>query len=404
MALIVKDDIDLTAKHRAFGFQVQAIDAIKKLEYGAVFHEQGLGKTKIAIDIIIHWLFSKNIDSVIIVTKKGLVPNWLREFQQHTNIRPRVLDQNRKNNFAAFNSPARVYLTHYEVLTSEKSRISLFQKTRKVGIMLDESQRIKNPNTKLTKTVLDLSSGFNKRLILTGTPIANRPFDIWSQIYFLDHGKSLGDNFNNFKSNLDLNKSLADDTELQNRFENELAKIFPTISSFSVRETKNGANIELPKKEIKNIYCDWEDSQEETYKNIRDDMRTIVVREGLPTEDISEELMKRLLRLVQVASNPKIIDESYNKEPGKLPVLLNLVNKIISKGQKVIVWSSFTKNVDWLSQILKPFGSVKIHGKMAYVDRNKSCLSGYHPHPLYVVCLLGLQARAGAGALRRRSG
>ena len=35
---------------------------------------------------------------------------------------------------------------------------------------------------------------------------------------------------------------------------------------------------------------------------------------------------------------------------------------------------------------------------------NKACLSDYHPHPLYVVCLLGLQARAGAGALRRRSG
>ena len=37
-------------------------------------------------------------------------------------------------------------------------------------------------------------------------------------------------------------------------------------------------------------------------------------------------------------------------------------------------------------------------------EKNKPCLSGYHPHPLYVVCLLGLQARAGAGALRRRSG
>ena len=36
--------------------------------------------------------------------------------------------------------------------------------------------------------------------------------------------------------------------------------------------------------------------------------------------------------------------------------------------------------------------------------KNQPCLSGYHPHPLYVVCLLGLQARAGAGALRRRSG
>ena len=48
----------------------------------------------------------------------------------------------------------------------------------------------------------------------------------------------------------------------------------------------------------------------------------------------------------------------------------------------------------------------------SYMDRVKrklkknieACLSGYHPHPLYVVCLLGLQARAGAGALRRRSG
>ena len=38
------------------------------------------------------------------------------------------------------------------------------------------------------------------------------------------------------------------------------------------------------------------------------------------------------------------------------------------------------------------------------VDSHEPCLSGYHPHPLYVVCLLGLQARAGAGALRRRSG
>ena len=38
------------------------------------------------------------------------------------------------------------------------------------------------------------------------------------------------------------------------------------------------------------------------------------------------------------------------------------------------------------------------------VERFVPCLSGYHPHPLYVVCLLGLQARVGAGALRRRSG
>ena len=46
-----------------------------------------------------------------------------------------------------------------------------------------------------------------------------------------------------------------------------------------------------------------------------------------------------------------------------------------------------------------PFGS-----SVAVTGLIEACLSGYHPHPLYVVCLLGLQARAGAGALRRRSG
>lgn len=34
---------------------------------------------------------------------------------------------------------------------------------------------------------------------MTGTPVANRPYDIWAQIYFLDNGESLGTNFEDFK-------------------------------------------------------------------------------------------------------------------------------------------------------------------------------------------------------------
>ncbi len=48
--------------------------------------------------------------------------------------------------------------------------------------------------------------------------------------------------------------------------------------------------------------------------------------------------------------------------------------------------------------------TVRGTGRYDGEHKKESCLSGYHPHPLYVVCLLGLQARAGAGALRRRSG
>ena len=45
---------------------------------------------------------------------------------------------------------------------------------------------------------------------MTGTPVANRPYDLWSQIRFLDGGQALGTEFAAFKRDLDLtNDELA---------------------------------------------------------------------------------------------------------------------------------------------------------------------------------------------------
>ena len=61
---------NLMAKYDAFPYQREAFEAIKDLEYAAIFHEQGLGKTKIAIDLLLYWLSNTSIDTVLIVTKK----------------------------------------------------------------------------------------------------------------------------------------------------------------------------------------------------------------------------------------------------------------------------------------------------------------------------------------------
>jgi len=368
----VNREANLGALHEAFRFQVEAVEAIKDLEYAAVFHEQGLGKTKIAIDTLLHWLTTQTVDSVIVVTKRGLVPNWAREFKSHTHIKPRVLSQDRHANFIALNSPVRVYLTHYEVLNSENERLRLFQKTRKVGIIFDESQKIKNPDAIVTQSAISLSEGFVRRLILTGTPIANRPFDLWSQIYFLDLGKSLGTDFKLFKSDLDLDASLATDDKKRIDFESQLSELFQKISSFSVRETKASGAISLPSKEIQTIRCEWENKQYEMYQSIKNEMKAIVVKNGVPTEDNADALLKRLLRLVQIASNPKVIDESYHCMPGKMEALLDIIEPIINHGEKAIIWTSFTKNADWLAKELQQFGCVKVHGKMPQSNRTHS--------------------------------
>ena len=72
-------------------------------------------------------------------------------------------------------------------------------KTRNVRVIIDESAKLKNPDSKLTQNFYKLSMSFSKKIIMSGTPIANRPYDIWSQIYFLDGGKALGIDFKSFK-------------------------------------------------------------------------------------------------------------------------------------------------------------------------------------------------------------
>lgn len=363
---------NLSPKLNAFPYQKEAVDEVKDLEYGGIFHEQGLGKTKIALDIALYWLNSKIVDSVIFVTKKGLIKNWKEEIVEHSHLKGCILGQKRSENFIYFNSPFKVYITHYEVIKSEEKRLKLFLKTRDVGIVLDEAHKIKNPEAAVTSSFFALREQFKRRLILTGTPVANRPYDIWAPIYFLDGGASLGESFTEFKEGLDIDRELAASDQRKSDFEDRLSLIFDQLSEFCVRETKDGGKISLPNKEIVAIETDWEPLQLEIYQKVRKDMRAVIVKDGMPTEDISEEVLKRLLRLIQIASNPQILDESYTKSPGKIAVLEELLNTIVSANEKVIVWSSFTDNVNWLHKRYKELSPAKVHGKLSIDDRNKS--------------------------------
>ena len=240
--------LNFNQKHNAFPYQVEAFNFVKDLDYAAIFHEQGLGKTKIAIDLLLYWLQFRDIDTVLIVTKKQLIKNWSDEIRQHSFLAPRQLGTDRTANFYVLNSATKVVITNFETILTEFERINLFLKARNVALIVDESAKLKNPETKLTKSFFEISGLFKIRLIMTGTPVANRPYDIWSQIFILDHGKALGENFIEFKKEADLSNHYNDDLDARNKFEDNISSIFDKIKSFSIRETKNSTGIELPSK------------------------------------------------------------------------------------------------------------------------------------------------------------
>lgn len=369
MAFVIRKPPILTTKLDAYPYQIESVMAVRSLPYSAIFHEQGLGKTKIAIDLALSWLDEDVVDTVFVITKKALVQNWVDEINVHSHITPRVLlSQNKRENNVALNSPVVLYVMNYEMIEVNFEIIKLFQKTCRVAAILDESQKIKNPDSNLTNCFHLLANGFVKRVIMTGTPVANRPFDLWSQIKFLDDGEALGQSFAEFKQKTDLPKDGSDREE----YSAELSGIMNQIRPFSIRETKETSGIELPSKTILTHFVDMAPQQAKIYANYRNDMAHEFEGDNGKIKDSAESILKRLLRLVQCASNPILIDQSYEESPGKFSQLSVILEEIELKGQKTIVWTSFIESVNWLFSNLLPYNPVKVHSDLDIDVRNNA--------------------------------
>jgi SNF2 family DNA or RNA helicase len=367
----LKNEPVLDAKLAAFPYQDEAAEFVAMRDHTAIFHEQGLGKTKIAIDVILRWLREGTVDTILVVTKKGLVANWQREFQAHSHLRPMLLTEEGKRNYFTFTSATRLVLAHFEVARKEEPRLRAWLRTRRVAIIMDEAAKIKNPSAALTQVYHRLAPLFTKRVIMTGTPVANRPYDIWSEIYFLDQGRSLGTDFDSFKSDHDFREVYAHDPAAFQAYQARLAAVSERLADISIRETKNGGRISLPRKEFIRLDTDWEPQQRELYRQVKEELRAMVTRDGEIIREDQESILKRLLRLVQIASNPRLIDEAYFPDPGKLPYLLDLANDITRAGEKLIVWTSFNQNADWLAKKLSHHGANALHGKLPMERRNQ---------------------------------
>ena len=368
MAFVLKRPPAFVPKHAAFPYQLDAVRAVKDLPYAGIFHEQGLGKTKIAIDLALIWLQTDIVDTVFIVTKKSLIENWRNEVAAHCHVTPHVLSGNRRQNSVSLNSPVLLYLTNYEVVASNASVIKLFLHTCRVGCILDESQKIKNPEAGLTRAFHDIAAAFERRIIMTGTPAANRPYDIWAQIKFLDDGKSLGRTFDAFKRDTDLPSQIAADTT---DYAKRLTTIYQRLAAFTVRETKETAGIRLPQKTIRAHYVELPAWQMAKYTAYRDELAYQYKLDGVMEIDSVDSILKRLLRLVQCASNPALIDDRYERKPGKYSLLLEMCREL-TIDSKLIVWTGFVDNVNWLANSLAEFDTVCMHGNLPIHERNRA--------------------------------
>lgn len=341
-------------KTQALPHQIEAISYINDHQEVALFDEQGLGKTKIVIESLCWSMRNGDIEGVLVVSPMSIIYNWEQEVQKHSFLIPVVLKGTKREKRYRFLTGANFYITNYEAVIAETDRIKRFCKSRKVAIVLDESARIKDPSTKTAQALFQLRPQSAKRIIITGTPVANKPIDLWSQFYFLDGGKLFGDNFNDFKAKYNERNTL---------YREYLDELKPIISEHSIRRCKDDV-LELPDKKFINVYVNLSGRQLELYSNLREELRIEVQDlKGNTVIDEAENILKKLLRLTQIASNPLLIDRAYNETPAKFFMLDDLLRDIVAKKEKAIIWTSFVENISIVKNRYSLYNPLIIHGE-----------------------------------------
>jgi len=341
---------------------------LRQSDRAELFDEQGLGKSKQLIDALTAEIAAGHLQGGLIICPNGLKSNWATEVEKFSSLPYAVFGSGRSARRLAFQSlRASFYIINYEAIGAELPSLKALLRFKPMALVLDESHRIKTPDAKTTRGVLSLRSYAARRYILTGTPVANKPDDLWSQMYFLDDGLSLGATFAEFQSTYG---------SAAGGYRN-LEQLRDRIGSTSLRRTKAEA-LNLPQKVYQRLAIDLEGRQLAMYEQLRQELE-LWVRDltGEQVLETAEAILARLVRLAQLASNPSLIDASYSETPAKVVVLDELLTGYFqrSEAQKVIVWTSFVGNIRCLKERYEKWGPVEIHGDVSNSDRDAAVRS-----------------------------
>jgi len=204
-------------------------------------------------------------------------------------------------------------------------------------VILDESQAIKNPSSTTSQAVRGLKS--RHRLILTGTPVENSTMDLWSQMSFINPGL-LG-------SQAFFRKEFLKPIE-KSKDEARTRKLHALIKPFILRRHKAQVATELPSK-IENLsYCSMTEEQAQCYEETKSYYRNKILQsiEEHGTASTQFMLLQGLTKLRQIANHPRMADEGYEAESGKLREVIRMIKGVVSEKHKVLVFSQFVKHLD----------------------------------------------------------
>ncbi|WP_426478375.1 SNF2-related protein [Chryseobacterium sp. CBSDS_008] len=308
---------------------------------GCLADDMGLGKTIQIIAFILSQREKRGQTTNLIVVPTSLLFNWQEEISKFAPSIKVLLHYGADRPKTTAHMPDyEVVLTTYGMLLSDIRFLKNFNFNY---VFLDESQVIKNPNSERYKAARLLQS--RNRIVLTGTPVENSTFDLYSQLSFACPGLLGSKQY--FK---DIYAVPIDKFEYSKRAVELQQKIKP----FILRRTKKQVAKELPEKTETVIYCEMNTEQRKIYDAYEKELREFIAAND--DDDLNKNSMHvltGLTRLRQICNSPVLMKEGYSGENAvKIEILMEqILGK--SKDHKILVFSQFVGMLDLIKAELE---------------------------------------------------
>ena len=322
---------------------------------GILADDMGLGKTIQVISLLLKLKESRRLNHpALIIMPLTLIFNWVEEIEKFGPDLDVLVYSGSKNDrlellkkFYKFD----VILCSYGIVLQDQH---LLIGQEYSYLILDESQKIKNPETKTYRAVNKIRSQY--KLALTGTPIENSLIDLWAQINFLNPG---------LLGNLKQFQKQYIEVPLEEK-EIKIKSLKNLIYPFMLRRTKQEVEKQLPPLTEIVHYIEMTEHQLQIYQKwlryYRDEIFLQIDNQGLNKSRL--KILEALTYLRQLACHPAILDENVDLgDSGKMQLLEDMVEDILNEGHKVLIFSQFVR---FLKIIRKVFDTKEL--QYEYLD------------------------------------
>ena len=317
---------------------------------GMIFDEPGLGKTAQSIAYAV-----KHNLKTVIVCPASLKYNWENEISKFTNATSFIIDSKMKDvplNLSGYN----FVIVNYDIVSKFEQ---YFLDTDEFDlIVLDECHAIKSYKAKRTQNILKLKDSFKHKILLTGTPLLNRPQELFTLLNFIRPEE--WNSFWPYASRYCALKKMPWGPDYSGS-SNEL-ELHKKISPYYIRRHKKDVLKDLPPKLYTDLILELSPSFQKEYNRMLKDYVKYLVEEKEYQKAKKAQFNEQLVKLG--ALKQLCIED-------KLEKLAEILGEFVENNQKVVIFSQYAKTIEKLIERY-PEISVKLTGAMSPTERNAS--------------------------------